>query len=182
MENVKNFIKKIKIFFNSKENKKLYIIFLLGCIGILLISLSEFSSSASEVSASKSAISTNPVFEPDEKLETRLEEEISKISGAGKTSVMLTFDSSKEYFYAKNSNESVDENEKNREQEFVVIEGKDGDEPIILKTAEAKVRGVLVVCEGGNNAVVREKIIEALCALLDISSNHISVAGMALSQ
>ena len=117
----------------------------------------------------------------ESRLEEKLEEEISKISGAGKTSVMITFDSSKEYFYAQNSSEDIDETEVKKENEFVITEGESGDTPIMLKTKEAKVRGVLVICEGGENALVREKIIESVCALLDIPSNHISVAKMALS-
>ena len=36
-------------------------------------------------------------------LEKRLEEAVSQISGAGKTDITITLDSSKEFFYAKNS-------------------------------------------------------------------------------
>ena len=53
------------------------------------------------------------------------------------------------------------------------------EEPLVLKTKEAKIRGVLVVCEGGENPLVCEKVLEAVCALLDIPSNKVSVAKMA---
>ena len=92
---------------------------------------------------------------------------------------MLTFASSKEYFYAENFSEDRSDTEKKNESEIVIIEGENGEKPVILKTEEEDIRGVFVICEGGDNAVVREKIIEALCALLDIPSNSVSVAKMA---
>ena len=94
-------------------------------------------------------------------------------------SIVILWDSSKEYFYAENHSENSEETEKSIEREFVVIEGENGDEPIVLKIKESKIRGVLVICEGGDNPVIKEKIIEAVCALLDVSSNSVSVAKMA---
>jgi hypothetical protein len=39
-----------------------------------------------------------------------------------------------------------------------------------------RVRGVAVVCGGGDNAVYREKIISLLCALLDLPMRSVSVS------
>lgn len=179
MEFLKNLNKKI---FAEKQNRKLLWIVLAGFIGILLISLSELAAEPLNSNYTESEVAGGTDYFPQDHealLESRLEEEISKISGAGKTSVMLTVDSSKEYFYAENHYEDIAETEKSSEREFVVIEGKNGDEPVVLKIKESKIRGVLVVCEGGDNSLVKEKIIEAVCALLDISSNRVSVARMA---
>lgn len=179
MEILNNLIAKTKDFFGKKQSKKASFILILGCIGMLLVCISEFIPEENKSSQTVSAISVSDISETEENLEKRLGEIISKIEGAGKTTVMLTFDSSREYFYAENFSEDHDATEKNTESEIVIIDGENGEEPIILKTAEAKIRGVLVICEGGKNAVVREKIIEALCALLDIPSNKVSVAKMA---
>lgn len=176
MEFLKNLNKKL---FEDNKNKKLIWIVLAGCIGILMISVSELTANDnSEYTERKDQYA----FLSEEQtlmLETKLEEKISEISGAGKTSVMITADSSKEYFYAENHSENSEETEKSFEREFVVIEGENGDEPIVLKIKESKIRGVLVICEGGDNPVIKEKIIEAVCALLDVSSNSVSVAKMA---
>ena len=40
-------------------------------------------------------------------------------------------------------------------------------------------RGVAVVCEGGDNPQVAERIINAVCAVLGIKASRVSVAGMA---
>ena len=176
MEFLKNLNKKL---FEDNKNKKLIWIVLAGCIGILMISVSELTANDnSEYTERKDQYA---FFAEDQvlMLETKLEEKISEISGAGKTSVMITADSSKEYFYAENHSENSEETEKSIEREFVVIEGENGDEPIVLKIKESKIRGVLVICEGGDNPVIKEKIIEAVCALLDVSSNSVSVAKMA---
>lgn len=178
MDKAKKYKEKILRIFSDKNGKILFFIILLGSVGMLLISLSEFLPSEKNTSKASDNYQTFD-YEQEEFLENRIETELSKISGAGKTSVMLTFDSSKEYYYAKNSTKEEDSEEKNTEFEYVVIEGENGEEPIIIKTTEAQIRGVLVICEGGDDPSVREKIIDALCALLDISSNCVSVAKMA---
>ena len=176
MEFLKNLNKKL---FEDNKNKKLIWIVLAGCIGILMISVSELTANDNSEYTERKDQYAFLAEEQTLMLETKLEEKISEISGAGKTSVMITADSSKEYFYAENHSENSEETEKSIEREFVVIEGENGDEPIVLKIKESKIRGVLVICEGGNNPVIKEKIIEAVCALLDVSSNSVSVAKMA---
>jgi len=176
MEFLKNLNKKL---FEDNKNKKLIWIVLVGCIGILMISVSELTANDNSEYTERKDQYTFLAEEQTLMLEAKLEEKISEISGAGKTSVMITADSSKEYFYAENHSENSEETEKSIEREFVVIEGENGDEPIVLKIKESKIRGVLVICEGGDNPVIKEKIIEAVCALLDVSSNSVSVAKMA---
>lgn len=179
MDKIKKYKDKVIKIFTEKNNKSVYFIFLLGALGILLITLSDLFPEKSNENGNPDTENRFESYNQEEILENRIEEIISKISGAGKTSVMVTFDSSKEYFYAKDSSEDSNPEEKKREYEFVVIEDNDGEKPIVIKSEEAKIRGVLVICEGGDNPSVREKIIEALCALLDIPSNCVSVAKMA---
>lgn len=179
MEIIKKLDSGIKSFFGEKQIKKQGIIIILGIIGILLIFLSEFFSKNETDITEKNNVFSIEISENAAELENRLGEAVSKIKGAGKTEVLITFQSSDEYFYAKNSYEDIDENEKSSKNEYVIVEGKNGDEPVFLKKSEAKIRGVLVICEGGKSPLVCEKIIEAVCALLDIPSNKVSVAEMA---
>ena len=176
MSEIKSFVSKFKDMFSVIKNKKNVLIVLLGFIGIFLIFISEIIPEK-EKEIIKTPFDLPSGFELE--LEKRLEEAVSQISGAGKTDITITLDSSKEYFYAKNSSENIDDSETEKESELVILEGAEGEEPIVLKTDEAKIRGVLVVCEGGNDPLVCEKILEAICALLDIPSNKVSVAKMA---
>ena len=70
---------------------------------------------------------------------------ISKIQGAGKTEVLLTMENSVEYVYLDNSTTKT-------------------------KEIEPLIRGVLVVCEGGDDPVVGERVTDAVTKALDIST------------
>lgn len=179
MENLKKISSKIEKVFKEKQNKKAVLIFSIGIIGIFLILISEILPEKNSDLNSSELSFASELSEREELLEKRIEEAVSKINGAGKTHVTITFDSSEEYVYAKNFSENKTENETENESEFVIIEGEKSDKPVTIKTNEAKIRGVLIICEGGKNPLVKEKIIEGVCALLDIPSNKVSVAEMA---
>ncbi len=179
MEEIKNLNSKLKEFFSKIKNKKAFLTVVMGISGIVLIFLSEIiPSNDNEYTKTYDNQSTD-ISEQEIIIENRLEDAVSKIYGAGKTDITITYDSSKEIFYAENFSENRNSSETEKKSELVIIDGANGEEPVVIKTDEAKIRGVLVVCEGGENPLVREKIIEAICALLDISSNKVSVAKMA---
>ena len=108
---------------------------------------------------------------------------IEKIDGAGKAKVMITLASSNEYFYAfdskKEQSEKDGEAQISAEEKPTVIDGKGGEEPLVTKAGESGVRGVFVICEGGDKPQVTESIINAVCAVLGIGSSRVSVAKMA---
>lgn len=176
---------KIRRFFKKEaaQNKITGFLCLLGAVGLLLIFLSDgvfsFSSRQEENGWAEPFLST----EKEMKLEKRLEEILSRIDGAGQTKVMLTFSGSEQYFYLTDTVEHFMKNERETETEtekkVAVAEKKNQDEPILFQITESEVRGVTVVCEGGNSAVVREKIISAVCAVLHIPSHCVCVAKMA---
>lgn len=179
MEILKNTAEKIGNLFREKQNKKAIFISALGIIGIIFILLSEiFPAEESENKSPESAF-VSEISQREQILEQRIAEAVSKINGAGKTHVTITFDSSEEYIFAENFSENSAESETEKESEFVIIKGEKGDLPVTIKTNEAKIRGVLIICEGGKNPLVKEKIIEGVCALLGIPSNKVSVAEMA---
>ena len=83
-----------------------------------------------------------------------LSEEILKmvesISGTGKAKVLLTLDTSYEYIYLD-------------------------DDETLRKVNEPKIRGVVVTCEGGNSAKVRQEITELLTTALGVPSTKVCV-------
>ena len=62
---------------------------------------------------------------------------------------------------------------------MAVTEKSNQEEPVLFQINESEVRGVTVVCEGGNNAMVREKMIDAVCAILRVPSHCVCIAKMA---
>mgnify|MGYP006974622555 CR=1 FL=1 len=63
-------------------------------------------------------------------------------------------------------------------KKYVIVDGSSGEQGIVVRQSEPKIRGVAVVCEGGGNQTVKQQIIETVTALLDISSARVSVAKM----
>ena len=137
---------------NKSSLKKLFendrlrrLIIIAGALGIALIFLSGFINFGENNSGDEFSVS-----QYSEKLRADLERQLSKIEGAGKCEVLLTMENSVEYRYLENTTSKT-------------------------KAVEPKIRGVLVLCEGGDNAVVREKLSEAVGKSLDISTAKICI-------
>lgn len=101
-------------------------------------------------------------------LERQLEAVISQIDGAGKTKVMVTVESTVSYEYATDDSYS----ESKYESEIVII---GSDKALIKRIDNPEVAGVLVICDGGDSAVIKEKILKAVATVLDISSNKVYI-------
>lgn len=181
-ETIKNLIRNISA--KTGINQKFLPVLLLIVTGIVLLLISEVKPEKADTSALTSIASS--AVDSDSyvmMLEERLVSIISSIDGAGSTRVMVTLESGNEEVYLHNYNygEDVDPNGKNsleRKDEYVIVDGESGEEGIVVRVHQPKVRGVAVVCEGGGSDVVREQIINTVSALLDISSAKISVAKM----
>lgn len=110
---------------------------------------------------------------------------VQQITGVGDVQVFVTLDSGVEYVYETEENRTADTqntseetySEKNSlQKKTLLVEGEDGREtPILKKTLEPKIRGVVVVCEGGGNALVMERIVSAMTTLFGISSTRVAV-------
>ncbi len=187
--NVKNIAERIKnitdaISAKTKMSKKLIFTAALLVAGIAALMLSEFTDQKQTLSVqTTSAVPADSAYEYEEKLEERLISMISSIEGAGNTKVMVTLESGSEdvYLHDYNYGENIEpggENSMERRDEYVIIDGSAGEQGIVVRVAEPKVRGVAVVCEGGGSELVREQIVSTVTALLDISSARVSVAKM----
>ncbi len=119
---------------------------------------------------------------------TRLTEEkltsvVGAMQGVTEPHVMVSFESSFENVYANNakllegpSGLSGDVGTKTSEKQMVLAGNKaSGEEPVLLKQMCPKVRGVLVVCGGGDNENTKKRITEAASALFGISEDKIFV-------
>ena len=85
-----------------------------------------------------------------EKLEDDLEAAIERMEGAGKTRVLLTMENSVEYVYLRDSATKT-------------------------KEVEPQIRGVLVLCEGGDKPAVISRVTVAVTRTLDISAAKVCI-------
>lgn len=107
-------------------------------------------------------------------LEQRITDLCTSISGIQEATVLLTLESGSEYVYAQNTAASGQDT---GAWDYVIIQQGEGEEAVMVTEIYPKVRGVAVVCTGGDSSAVRQTITELLSASLGISSNRIRVAG-----
>lgn len=125
-------------------------------------------------------------------LEKELESILSSVDGAGKVRVMITLKntSTKEVLMEEPYSESNvtehdgdggsrDTNEKSQDYHVIYKESSDGTMiPFVVSEISPQVEGVAVVAEGGDSAVVKEKITGIIKALFGIEINKIAVGKM----
>ena len=114
------------------------------------------------------------------RLEKKVAETVSAIEGAGRTSVLITFENTFETVYATNA--SIDEREdganvtRNTKKELAGMNGREtGQAPVVVKKLCPKIRGVLIVCEGGGNDAVAAEVTAAVSTALGVAAGKIRV-------
>lgn len=126
-----------------------------------------------------------------EALEVHLEELFSRMEGAGEVEVMITLASSSEKIVEKDTNgesETITEEDSaggNRRttnivnDETTVYGGKtDQEQPYVSKELTPQVEGVVVLADGGDDALVKKNITEAAQALFGIDTHKIRIIKM----
>ncbi len=169
---------KVSEIFNKNKNMQLlYIILIIGVVIIL------FTNSALSKDSKKSLQSDMiSVIDESEDIQKELSKILSQIRGVGKVNVMLTYEQTSEKHYATDitseKNISTDAGANTRSQtqskqtSKLVTMSK---EPLLTKQSYPRVRGVIVVCDGGGDIQVKADITNALKAVLDVDEHKISV-------
>lgn len=139
-----------------------------GVLAMLLLLLSELLPSSSTQKTAVSAVPTAAVSQYQTQLEQQLEELISQLQGAGKTTVMVTLTTGEETVYA------VDTQTGDVQQQETHVLLQDGS-ALAETTYLPQVCGVAVLCEGGGDVRVAARITELLHSLLDLPANRICV-------
>ena len=147
--------------------KKKIIIIAAAIIGILLMVLPGLFQKSEKEEEKKETVYYSKILE--EKLTSLLE----SAEGVGKAQVVVTLDSSTQSVFATNEKTS----DGSSAIEYVIINGKDSDEPVPVKEIYPRVRGVAVVCSGGGSAEIKKRITELISAALGIPANKIAVSG-----
>ncbi|MBQ7858814.1 MAG: stage III sporulation protein AG [Faecalibacterium sp.] len=156
----------------QKADPKL--LFGLGIAGMLLLLLSEFWPQQKELPAvqlaESSASGEQLLYE--QQLEQRLEQLLGQMAGVGQVQVMVTLSSSEQAVFATDTSYT---GSGEAHQDHVLLSNGTALQQTTLVPA---VNGVAVICQGGGEITVIARITEVLAALLDISTNRISVQQM----
>ncbi len=120
-------------------------------------------------------------------LEERLSTLVGAIEGAGETHVMVTLQNGIEYVYASADRSTVDTSEsvgsdkqttdsrEDIENNYIIIKDDNGERALVRTELAPTINGVVIVCEGADNELVRQCIEEAVTTALNISSKRVCI-------
>jgi stage III sporulation protein AG len=183
-------ISKIKKHLEDLSNKKfinnLFIILLASIIVLIGVSIFTDKKDTAVTPVKSFAEENNIKQDYGEYLENRLSAILEKLNGVGEVDVMITFEDSIESIPASNTTKTVETTkevdaeggtrEVNREDTNIqMVSSTNNEALVVLKEINPNVKGVIVVAEGADDALVLEKLYEAVKTVLGISGNKVQV-------
>jgi len=91
---------------------------------------------------------------------------------------MIEYSEGKESVVAENrksENSSQVDNNQNKSETEIAFSNNN---PVILKEIYPKVKGVIIVAQGGDNVEIKNQLISAVMSLMDLDANKIEVLTM----
>lgn len=168
-----------------KGNKKTTLLMILALIGILFIAFGSFKDEASDSDELKHSVND---AEYCARLEGKVKELVTAITGNDSCVVAITLENSGEYVYAdqnkvdlnqtedKEANATTTKESRKSEQEYIIVEGKDGNQTALIVTEKKpEIRGVAIVASGVNN-MNYDLISSCIGSMLGIPSRKISIS------
>ena len=165
-------------FFKSK-----YALFALGLAGILLIFFSELPSASRTQAQKATGAGTAQSAEYIQEMEEKLTSILQQVQGAGQVHVMVTLEATGQSVYAQDEELSSSTGQDGQRQsstrtEHVILDSGTGKAPLLEQAYEPEVRGVAVVCEGGDDILVIGRITELVSVVLGIPTYRFCVTKM----
>lgn len=154
------------------REKLVKLILPIGILGMLLILLSDLPSGGSKKPSETENFDT-AAYRRD--AESRLSDILSGIDGVGEVEIMLTLSGDECYDYAQEYKRSSTENAEQGENKYVLIDSGGKKEALVRTVDNPTVSGVVIVCEGGDNSKVCERVYRAVSTAFDIPTNKIYV-------
>ena len=195
-------MEKLKEKFAKKSNKFTYIIILIIIAGVMILAVSYFNNSTPTFLNVSNNNSSNYEGDNHEKLssssltyhdkvKSELKNILSKIKGVGDVDVIIHFEGGEELIPALDSEKSNTVTEErdsnggnrlnnNKKDGTKVVMSNQGNstEPLILKTYNPKIIGVLIVAQGADNPKLAYELTKIVASLYDISESKVSVIPM----
>ena len=147
-----------KEFFEKLATNKRFVVLL--AVGVLLVFLSGTFEKKDNVIKNKSYENTNYCVD-----EEKLSGILSKVSGAGKVEVYISY---------LNTGEKVIAYDSDKDEKVAVNWGSDN-EPYVITTKYPVIKGVLVVAEGAGDENVKNRLLKCVKAITDIPYSNICI-------
>lgn len=154
----------------ADEKQRVNLLVCTGLAGLVLLGVTAWLP-AGNSTQSPQTVQTDTSADYATQLESRLTALISRVEGAGKTAVMVTLESGSESIYATDTDADGASTH--------VLLGSGRADGLVETVQTPQVLGVAVVCEGGGNAAVQNRVTALVETLTSVGANHITVAKMA---
>jgi len=132
------------------------------------------------------------VYAPEHLLETRLEEFLSLVEGAGKVRVMISPPQGRETVFAIDGSysQSFSKEEdsqggtretrqyQNQEQTVIITDRQGVDRPLVVREIEPQIQGIVIIAQGGDCPFVRDALTRAARAVLGLDAHMVQVLTM----
>jgi len=153
---------------------KIVVVILCGVLLVMFSFGTSFSEEAPKMSEEneEQQVQEASTMSYKEKMEQELVRILQNVEGVGKVEVMLTLRSGGTKVTLKDNTDSGD----TLEEETVLVEDSErNSSPYVVQETEPELEGVVIVCEGGDNILIKKEITEAAQALFQIDSHKIKV-------
>ncbi len=169
---------------NAVKNPKLLIT--LGLVGIFLIFISSVLPSGNNSKEESLQLDSYNAQEYRLTLEQDIKNIVTGITGDKNPTVVITLESGVRYSYASAnetdtssaSGTSSDQSSESKKQSYITVKTADGGEKALVVTEiMPEVRGVAIICTGGEIQATAEKIENAVTAALNITTKRVYISG-----
>lgn len=163
--------------FSQNKDQKIRLLVIVGLIGIALIALSEWlPHRESQGDEAASAGRTVSVTQVESALEERITALIRQVDGVGDCRVMVTLESGSRFVYAADQTYSGTADDHSSSEKTLIVETEGGPVGLLVTEIQPSVKGVAIVCDGGGDPIVCQRVTGLVCAAFNISSGRVCVA------
>ena len=155
------------------KDKRVRLLLWVGVIGILLIG-------ASELVAPSESKDETAVTLTAEQVERALEERITtllrQVEGVGACRVMVTLESGSRAVYAADTTSSIGADGSSAfHEQYLKVDTANGPVGLLLTQLQPTVKGVAVVCDGGGDATVQQRVMQVVSTAFHVSERRVCV-------
>ena len=165
------------------KKNHLLILFLVGML--LFVAVFPFPTSdqtdgdtGENASAAAVSKSSTALGEYEDYLEAKTAEVLKQVDGVGEVTVMITLKSGGQKIIEKDqsgSSQTTEEEDSEGGTRTVEEESDGSSTPYVSKELSPEIEGVVVIADGGGNAVVAQNITEAVQALFGVEAHKIKI-------
>ena len=162
---------------NGKSNTLRRWIIGLGVAGIVLIAVSEWLPSRTQKPTEDASVASGTVEAAavEAALEERITALVRQVQGVGSCQVMVTLEQGVRQVYAAEESRSSGEQTSAASEKTLVVETDDGPVGLLITQIQPTVKGVAVVCAGGDDPAVCRRVTDLIATAFNISSRRVCV-------